>query len=61
LKSYQPTTPEVAGAGNYRWRLFGASATVDTAMAVSALAGAVDGDDVRAIGVPRAVHDCAGD
>lgn len=34
---------------DYLQRLFGAGATVGTEMAVSALAGAVDGDDVRAI------------
>lgn len=47
-------TREDQGSGTrtglgYLQRLFGASATIGTEMAVSALTGAVDGDDVRAI------------
>lgn len=41
---------EVTRTGlGYLRRLFGAGATVGTKMAVSALAGAIGGDDVRAI------------
>jgi len=51
---------EVTRTGlGYLQRLFGAGATVGTEMAVSALSGAVDGDDVRAIAPAYVAALCA--